>query len=90
MKIDEKLLVKLREHDKIYEFVTEEQIQRGLFLSKSVKDFDRPEDTLDKENLFCLSAYYEYLAKVNSDLLKDVEFNDGYEFDLGDDDDEEE
>jgi len=81
MKIDIELLNLLREYKDIFKNITEQQITKGYELSLNVKEFDSPEEYLDEEELFCLSAYYEYQALIESKKLNEQDNGDDYVFD---------
>lgn len=79
MKTDESILKELQEYDKIYQDVTEEQLQKGFEISLTVKEFDEPEEYLSEPDLFCLSAFYQYQAIIESKRLKELS-DDDYKF----------
>jgi len=81
MKIDYEILKLLREYDDLFKNVTEKQLLKGYQLSLEVKEFDSPEEYLDEEELFCLSAYYEYQAQIESKKLNEQDDGDDYVFD---------
>lgn len=56
--------------------LTSEQLQKGYTISLTVKDGDSPEDYCTKEELYCLSAFYEYEAAIKSNELKKIDEDD--------------
>lgn len=66
MDFNQEYIDELREYDKPFENATEEQLQRGYEISKDVKDFDRPEQYLNQDDLIAFSSFCAYIAIVNS------------------------
>ena len=78
MKIEQTALEKVKQLNQFSQ-ITESYLQTGERLSKSVKDFDRPEENLSAQELLALSAYYEYVAEIES--RKELAPSDEYKFD---------
>ena len=55
-----------------FENLTLEQLNKGYAISLTVKDGDSPEDFCSKNELFCLSAFYEYEAAIKSNELREI------------------
>lgn len=70
-------LEELRKYDSIYSKATVEELKKGEKISKTLKEFDNPEETLEEKELFLLSQYFAYTNIVDS--KEDLE--DEYEFD---------
>lgn len=81
MKIENEFLKLLRAYDDLFKNVTEKQLLKGYQLSLEVKEFDSPEEYLSEEDLFCLSAFYEYQAQIESKKLNEQDDGDDYVFD---------
>jgi hypothetical protein len=62
--------------------ITEKDLMVGQEIDSTLEDFDRPEETLNEQELISLSAYYEYKAIEMQEMLKDDK--DEYEFELED------
>lgn len=62
--------------------ITENDLMVGQEIDYTLEDFDRPEETLNEQELISLSAYYEYKAIEMQEMLKDDK--DEYEFDIDD------
>lgn len=70
-------LEELRKYDSIYSMATVEELKKGEKISKTLKEFDNPEETLEEKELFLLSQYFAYTNIVDSK----EELEDEYEFD---------
>ena len=81
MKMKLQYLKRLHEYDDKFKLITKDQMQKGFEISLKVKEFDKPEEYLSEDELLCLSAYYEYMALIESDNLKKYPIDDDFEFD---------
>lgn len=70
-------LEELREYDPIYSKATIEELKKGEKISKTLKEFDNPEENLEERELFLLSQYFAYTNIVDSK----VELDEEYQFD---------
>jgi hypothetical protein len=68
--IKTEIVEKLKTYREDLSDVTIEQIEKGQELAKNVKEFDHPEETLELDDLQCLSRFYEYQAMEESILLQ--------------------
>ena len=60
------LIKELQEYDDLYKNAVVSELQRGYEISKTIKEFDSPEDFLNETDLFLLSQYYAYQNIVQS------------------------
>ena len=68
------IIEELKDYDKLYENATESELMQGLEISKGVKEFDNPEDTLEEKELFLLSQYYAYVNILDSKSSEDGDY----------------
>ena len=80
------ILLKLKER-KAFVNVIDSDIEKGYELSKKVKPFERPEETLSPIELSQLSAFYEYSAIEKAEALAGKPFEE-FPFDPEDLDDD--
>jgi len=60
MDFNTELINELKEYDALYENATLQELKKGYEISKTIKEFDSPEDFLNETDLFLLSQYYAY------------------------------
>lgn len=65
MNIDYEAIKKVQEID-IFNGVTEQEIEKGQEIKGGLQEFENPEDRLTEHELFCLSAFCEYQAEIDS------------------------
>lgn len=80
MDFNQDYLKELQCYDVLYENANLEDLAKGYEISKSVQEFDNPEDYLSANDLFLLSQYYAYR---NIEESKNIH-GDDYEFDIED------
>ena len=66
MDFNTELINELKEYDALYVNATFQELEKGYKISKTIKEFDSPEDFLNETNLFLLSQYYAYQNIVQS------------------------
>ncbi len=66
MDFNKDALKQLREYDILYLHASEQEILEGYEISKTIKEFDSPEDFLNEKDLFLLSQYYAYQNIIDS------------------------
>lgn len=79
MDFNTELINELKEYDALYENATLQELEKGYEISKTIKEFDSPEDFLNETDLFLLSQFYSYKNIEDSKLEDDDE--DEYVFD---------
>ena len=68
------LIKELQEYDDLYKNAVVSELQRGYEISKTIKEFDSPEDFLNETDLFLLSQYYAYQNIVDSKAELEEEY----------------
>lgn len=66
MDFNKETLKELQEYDKLYENATFDELEAGYEISKTIKEFDSPEDFLNETQLFLLGQYYSYQNIIDS------------------------
>lgn len=66
MDYDKNIIKELREYDGIFAKATNEELKHGFEISKTIKEFDHPENYLSRRDLFLLSQYFAYKNIVES------------------------
>ena len=73
------LIKELQSYDKLYVNATIDELKNGFKISKTIKEFDNPEDYLNENDLFLLSQFYDYKniedSKEDIVLLENEEIN---------------
>jgi hypothetical protein len=54
------IIKELQWYDNLYKNAKINELQKGFEISKTIKEFDSPEDFLNENDLFLLSQFYAY------------------------------
>ena len=81
MDFNKDIIVKLQKYSKLFTNATKEELLKGFEISKTIKEFDSPDDFLNERDLFLLSQYYSYQNIVDSIELSKAGDDDDYVFD---------
>ena len=74
MDFNTELIDELKEYDALYVNATFQELEKGYKISKTIKEFDSPEDFLNETDLFLLSQYYAYQNIVDSKAELEEEY----------------